>query len=66
MNCSQQDNEPSFEYLERFIQLKAQVPNVSEATIIAATIEGLAIGHCTAHFVRELPATVKELFEVMR
>ena len=37
-----------------------------EATIIAATIEGLAIGQCTAHFIRKPPATMKELFEVMR
>ena len=42
------------------------MPNVLEATIIAAAIEGLAIGECAAHFTRELPATVKELFKVMR
>jgi hypothetical protein len=46
--------------------LKAQVPNVPEATIIAAAIEGLAIGQCVAHFAREPLTIVKELFEVMR
>lgn len=66
LNCSQQDNEPLSEFLERFIYLKAQVPNVPEATVIAATIEGLAIGQCTTHFIWEPPVTVKELFEVMR
>jgi hypothetical protein len=66
LNCIQQDNEPLSKYLERFIQLKAQVPNVPEATVIAATIEGLAIGQCASHLSREPPATVKELFEVMR
>lgn len=40
--------------------------NVPKATIIVATIEGLAIGQCTTHFTREPSATVKELFEVMR
>jgi hypothetical protein len=66
LNCSQQDNESVSEYLERFIQLKAQVPKVPEATVIAMTTEGLAIGQCAAHFARELPSTMKELFEVMR
>ena len=36
------------------------------ATIIAPTIQGLAIGQCAAHFIRKPPATMKELFEVMR
>jgi hypothetical protein len=66
MNCIQQDNEPLSEYLERFIQLKAQVPNVPEATVIAAAIDGLAIGQCASFLSREPPTTVKELFEVMR
>ena len=66
LNCSQQDIKSLSEYLERFIQLKAQVSNVSEATIIAATIEGLAIGQCATHFAREPLGTVKELFKVMR
>lgn len=63
MNCVQQDNE---EYLERFIQLKAQVPNVLEATVIAAAIDGLAIGQCASFLSREPLSTVKELFEIMR
>lgn len=66
LNWTQQDNEPLSEYLERFIELKAQVPNVPEATVIATAIEGLAIGQCAAHFAREPPSTMKELFEVMR
>ena len=66
LNCSQQDNESLSKYLERFIQLKAQVPNVLEATVIAVAIEGLEIGQCAAHFTREPPATMKELFKVTR
>ena len=46
MNCIQRDDETLLEYLERFIQIKAQVSNLSEAMAIAASIEGLAIGQC--------------------
>jgi hypothetical protein len=66
LNYSQQDNESLSKFLERFIQLKAQVPNVPEATVIAVAIEGLAIGQCAVHFTREPLTTLKELFEVMR
>jgi hypothetical protein len=34
--------------------------------MITAAIEGLAIGQCAAHFARNYPTSVKELFEVMR
>ena len=34
--------------------------------VIAAAIEGLAIGQSIAHFARNYRATVKELFEIMR
>ena len=52
--------------MERFIQTKAQVPNALEETVIAATVEGLAIGQCATHFARNCPTSVRELFEVMR
>jgi hypothetical protein len=53
------------EYLERFIQVKAHVPNISEATIIAAAIEGLAVGQCVAKISRKPPIIVKEMFKIM-
>jgi len=34
--------------------------------VIAAAVEGLAIGQCAAHFAKNYPTTVKELFEIMR
>ena len=37
-----------------------------EETVIAAVMEGLAIGQCAAHFTRNYPTSVRELFEVMR
>ena len=54
------------DYLERLIQIKAQVPNAPEEIVIATTVEGLAIGQCAAHFARNYPTTVKELFKIMR
>ena len=42
------------------------MPNVPEETVIAAVMEGLAIGQCAAHFARNYPTSVRELFEVMR
>jgi hypothetical protein len=53
-------------YLERLIQIKAQVPNASKEMVIAAAVEGLAIGQCVAHFAKIYPTTIKELFEIMR
>ena len=52
--------------MERFIQTKAQVPNTPDETVIVAVMEGLAIGQCVAHFARNYPTSVSELFEVMR
>ena len=40
--------------------------NAPKETIIAVVVEGLAIGQCVAHFARNYPTTVKELFEIMR
>jgi len=42
------------------------VPNVIEETVIVVVVEGLAIGQCAAHFARNYPTSVRELFEVMR
>jgi hypothetical protein len=54
------------DYLERLIQIKAQVTNALEEMVIATIVEGLSIGQCTAHFTRNYPTTVNELFEIMR
>lgn len=65
MNCVQRDDEALSEYLKRFIQLKAQAPDVPEAAVIAAATKGLAMGQCAAYHARKPPATVAELFEIM-
>ena len=66
LNCIQRDDESLSDYLERLIQIKAQVPNTPEEMGIAAAVEGLAIGQCATHFTRNYPTSVSELFEVMR
>ena len=66
LNYIQQDDKSLSEFLERFIQTKAQVPNVLEEMVIAAAMEGLPIGQCAAHFARNYPTSIRELFEVMR
>ena len=66
LNCIQRDDESLSEFLEIFIQTKAQVPNASEETVIAAAVEVLVISQCTSHFARNYPTSVRELFEVMR
>lgn len=53
-------------YLEKLIQLRAQVPNASEDVVIAEAIEGLAIRQCASYLTRETPSTVQELFEEIR
>jgi len=66
LNCIQRDNESLSEFLQRFIQTKALVPNALEETVIAAAVEGLAIGQCAAHFTRNYPTSIRELFKVVR
>jgi len=66
LNCIQRDNESLSEFLQRFIQTKALVPNALEEIVIAAAVEGLAIGQCAAHFAKNYLTTIKELFEIMR
>jgi len=53
-------------YLEKLIQIKAQVPNAPEEMVIVAAVKRLAIGQCVVHFTKNYPTTVKELFEIMR
>ena len=44
LNCIQRDDESLSEFLERFIQTKAQIPNMPEEMVIVVAMEGLAIG----------------------
>lgn len=66
LKIHQPDGEPLSKYLERLIQLRAQVPSASDDVVIAAAIEGLAIGPCASQLTRQEPSTVRELFEEIR
>lgn len=65
MNYVKQYHELSVDYPKIFIKLKAQEPNILEATVIAAAIEGLDIGQCASHFTRLPLESRGELFGIM-
>ena len=43
LNCIHRDDESLSDYLERLIQIKVQVPNTPEETVIVVAIEGLVL-----------------------
>jgi hypothetical protein len=47
---------------QRYIQLKARAPNVSDDVAIEVAIKGLCIGPFAAHLAREKPATMQQLY----
>jgi len=65
-NCKQQIKEPLSQYFKRFIQIKAQIPNIPDEVVIIAAIKGLRVGQCASHLAREKPSTVTELYEVIQ
>jgi hypothetical protein len=65
-SCKQQFKEPLRQYFRRFIQIKAQVPNVPYHVVIIVATKGLCMGQCASYFTREPPSTVSELYEVMQ
>lgn len=65
-NVKQYPKEPLIQYYKRFVQVKAQIPNVPDEVIIIATIKGLRAGQLSSHFKRERPTTVSQLYEEMQ
>ena len=43
-NCKHQIKEPLSQYFKRFIQIKAQIPNILDEVVIIAAIKGLRAG----------------------
>jgi hypothetical protein len=60
--CKQSQGEPLKEYFQRYVQLKARAPNVSDDVAIEAAIKGLCIGPFAAHLAREKLATMQQLY----
>jgi hypothetical protein len=50
-------------FYRRFLQLKAQAPEVSDDHVIAQAIKALRAGPLHSHLVRERPKTPSELYE---
>jgi hypothetical protein len=51
------------EFYRRFLQLKAQAPEVSDEQVIAQAIKALRVGPLHSHLVRERPKIVSELYD---
>jgi hypothetical protein len=50
-------------FYRRFLQMKAQAPEVSDDQVITKAIKALCAGPLHSHLVRERPKTVMELYE---
>jgi hypothetical protein len=61
--CAQQEKETLPNFYRRFLQLKAQAPEVSDDQVTAQAIKALRAGPLHSHLVRERPKTVLELYE---
>jgi hypothetical protein len=63
LSCVQKEREPLPEFYQRFLQLKAQTPEVSNKQVIAQATEALRADPLHSHLVREWPKTVPELYD---
>jgi hypothetical protein len=63
LSCAQREKETLPNFYQRFIQLKAQVPEVSDNQVIAQAIKALRAGPLHSHLVRGQPKTVPKLYE---
>ena len=58
----QHDREPLYDYFQRFVQKKTQIPNFPEKDAIEKCIEGLLPGQLASRLTREPPRTPEELY----
>jgi hypothetical protein len=63
LSCTQREKEILPKFYRRFLQLKAQAPEVSDEQVIAQAIKALRAGLLHSHLVREQPKTVSELYD---
>jgi hypothetical protein len=61
--CSEREKERLLDFYWRFLQLKAQAPEVSNDQVIAQAIKALCAGPLHSHLVRERPKIVSKLYE---
>jgi hypothetical protein len=63
LSCAQREKETLPNFYRRFLQLKAQAPEVSDEQVITQAIKALRTGPLHSHLVRERPKIVPELYE---
>jgi hypothetical protein len=65
-SCEQYERETLPDFLRRFLQLKAQAPEVSDEQAIMQAIKALHAGQLNSHLVREHLRTLEELYDNFR
>jgi hypothetical protein len=63
LSCTQKEKETLPIFYLRFLQLKAQAPEVSDDQVIIQTTKALRVGPLRTHLVREWPKTVLDLYD---
>jgi uncharacterized protein (DUF3084 family) len=63
LSCAQREKETLPNFYQRYLQLKAQAPKVSDEQVIAQAIKALHAGPLHSHLVRERSKIVPELYE---
>jgi hypothetical protein len=61
--CQQYKRETLLDFFHRFLQLKAQAPEVSDEQAIMQSIKALRVGQLHSHLVMERLRTLEELYE---
>jgi hypothetical protein len=63
LSCAQREKETLPNFYQRFLQLKAQAPEVSNDQVIVQAIKALRAGALHSHLVRERTEIVPKLYE---
>jgi hypothetical protein len=63
LSCAQREKESLPNFYRRFLQLKAQAPEVSDEQVVVQAIKELRAGPLHSHLVRERLKTVSELYD---
>jgi hypothetical protein len=63
LSCTQREKETLPNFYRRFLQMKAQAPELSDDQVITQVIKVLHAGPLHSHLVKERPKIVLELYE---
>jgi hypothetical protein len=63
LSCTQYEKQTLLNFFQRFLQLKAQAPDVFDNQVITQVIKALCVRPLCNHLVREQPKTIVELYE---